>query len=72
MYPRALEILQTIAAGGLLMSPTGADFNNPEIADDMNKYYAGRSGISSEKESALFKLAWDLKRRGVWSKAVTI
>ncbi|RKJ21999.1 4-hydroxyphenylacetate 3-hydroxylase, partial [Butyricicoccus sp. 1XD8-22] len=34
MYPRAIEILQTVAAGGLLMSPTGADFNNPEIADD--------------------------------------
>ncbi len=60
MYPRAIEILQTVAAGGLLMSPTGADFNNPEIADDMNKYYTGRSGISSEKRVRLFKLAWDL------------
>ncbi|ONK25228.1 4-hydroxyphenylacetate 3-hydroxylase [Bacillus sp. VT-16-64] len=60
MYPRAIEILQTIGAGGLLMSPTGADFARPEISDDMNKYYAGRSGVSSEKRVRLFKLAWDL------------
>ncbi|GIN19518.1 4-hydroxyphenylacetate 3-hydroxylase family protein [Siminovitchia fordii] len=60
MYPRAIEILQTIGAGGLLMSPTGADFMNPEISEDMNKYYSGRAGISSEKRVRLFKLAWDL------------
>lgn len=42
------------------MSPTGADFARPEISDDMNKYYAGRSGVSSEKRVRLFKLAWDL------------
>ena len=44
MYPRAIEIIQTIGAGGLLMSPTGADFMNPEIHDDMQKYYIGREG----------------------------
>lgn len=42
MYPRAIEIIQTIGAGGLLMSPTEADFMNPEIEDDMHKYYIGR------------------------------
>ena len=31
MYPRAIEIIQTIGAGGLLMSPTGADFMNPRF-----------------------------------------
>ncbi|WP_066072152.1 4-hydroxyphenylacetate 3-hydroxylase family protein [Neobacillus soli] len=60
MYPRAIEILQTIGAGGLLMSPSGADFVNPEIMEDMEKYYVGRSGVSSEKRVRLFKLAWDL------------
>ena len=59
MYPRAIEILQTIGAGGLMMSPTGADFVNPETEADMHKYYVG-SGISSEKRVRLFKLAWDL------------
>lgn len=60
MYPRAIEILQTIGAGGLLMSPTGADFISPEIGKDMEKYYVGRTGISSDKRVRLFKLAWDL------------
>lgn len=60
MYPRAIEIIQTIGAGGLLMSPTGADFMNPEIQDDMHKYYIGREGVSSEERVRLFKLAWDL------------
>ncbi len=60
MYPRAIEIIQTIGAGGLLMSPTGADFMTPEIQDDMQKYYIGREGVSSEERVRLFKLAWDL------------
>jgi len=60
LYPRAMQILQTIGAGGLLMSPTGADFANPEIAPDMGKYYGGRSGVSAEQRVRLFKLAWDL------------
>ena len=59
-YPKAIEILQTIGAGGLLMSPTGADFMNPEIAEDMKRFYVGREGISSEDRVRLFKLAWDL------------
>lgn len=59
-YPRAVQILQTIGAGGLLMMPTEADFNNPEIAEDMDKYYVGRTDVSSEKRTRLFKLAWDL------------
>ncbi|WP_078411718.1 4-hydroxyphenylacetate 3-hydroxylase family protein [Priestia abyssalis] len=60
MYPRAIEVLQTIGAGGLLMSPTGADFDNPELCADFDKYYAGRAGISGEERVRLFKLAWDL------------
>src|SRR5699024_2595942 len=57
---KAVQILQTIGAGGLLMSPTEADFNNPEIAEDMNQYYVGTTEVSSERRVRLFKLAWDL------------
>lgn len=60
MYPRAIEVLQTIGAGGLLMSPTGADFENPELRGDFDKYYGGRAGVSGEERVRLFKLAWDL------------
>ncbi|WHY58973.1 4-hydroxyphenylacetate 3-hydroxylase family protein [Peribacillus simplex] len=60
MYPRAIEVIQTIGAGGLLMSPTGADFDNPELRSDIDKYYGGRSGVSAEERVRVFKLAWDL------------
>lgn len=60
MYPRAIEVLQIIGAGGLLMSPTDADMVHPELAEDMEKYYAGRAGISGSERVRLFKLAWDL------------
>lgn len=60
MYPRVIEVMQTIGAGGLLMSPTEKDFENPELRVDIDKYYVGRSGVSSEERVRLFKLAWDL------------
>ena len=60
VYPRAMEIMQTIGAGGLLMSPTGADFETEELKDVMERYYIGREGVSSYERVALFKLAWDL------------
>ena len=60
MYPKAIQVLQTIGAGGLLMSPSEADFSNPEIANEMSQYYIGRTDVSSERRVRLFKLAWDL------------
>lgn len=60
MYPRAIEVIQIIGAGGLLMSPTGADFDHPDLAEDMNHFYVGREGVSSKERVQLFKLAWDL------------
>jgi len=60
MYPRAIEVMQIIGAGGLLMSPTGADMMHPDLATDMEKYYAGREGVGGTERVRLFKLAWDL------------
>jgi anthranilate 3-monooxygenase (FAD) / 4-hydroxyphenylacetate 3-monooxygenase len=57
-YPRAIEILQIIGAGGLLMLPSAADFTSP-IAADVAKYYQG-AGVSALERTRLFKLAWDL------------
>ncbi|EIT86159.1 4-hydroxyphenylacetate-3-hydroxylase [Fictibacillus macauensis ZFHKF-1] len=59
-YPRAIEVIQIIGAGGLLMSPTEADFNQPELQEDMERYYVGREGVSATERVRLFKLAWDL------------
>jgi anthranilate 3-monooxygenase (FAD)/4-hydroxyphenylacetate 3-monooxygenase len=60
LYPRAIEVIQTIGGGGLLMSPTGRDFNHPELRNDMEKYYVGSSGLSGSERVRLFKMAWDL------------
>ena len=58
-YPRAIEVLQTIGAGGLLMLPSAADFVSP-IADLAMKFYQGADGMSGMERTRLFKLAWDL------------
>ncbi len=59
-YPRVIEVLQTIGAGGLLMTPSAADFNAPEIAADVAKFYQGAEGLESVDRVRLFKIAWDL------------
>ncbi|WP_158734822.1 4-hydroxyphenylacetate 3-monooxygenase, oxygenase component [Alteribacillus sp. YIM 98480] len=59
-YPRAVEIIQTIGAGGLLLSPTGCDLEHPELSGDIAKYYGGREGVEAYDRVRLFKLAWDL------------
>ncbi|MGE0733314.1 MAG: 4-hydroxyphenylacetate 3-monooxygenase, oxygenase component [Alphaproteobacteria bacterium] len=58
-YPRAIEILQTIAAGGLLMLPSAADFGSP-IAGQVDRFYQGAGGLDAKERVKLFKLAWDL------------
>ncbi|CRM34546.1 4-hydroxyphenylacetate 3-hydroxylase [Pseudomonas sp. WP001] len=59
-YPRVIEVLQTIGAGGFMLMPSAADFQAPEIADDLHAYYQGADGMPSLERVKLFKLAWDL------------
>jgi anthranilate 3-monooxygenase (FAD)/4-hydroxyphenylacetate 3-monooxygenase len=58
VYPRVIEIMQTIGAGGLMMMPSAADFESA-IARDVNTYFQG-AGASAIERSRIFKLAWDL------------
>ncbi len=58
-YPKVIEVLQTLGAGGLLMMPSAADFASP-IAGDVEKYYQGAAGMPALERIRLFKLAWDL------------
>jgi len=58
-YPRIIEVLQIIGAGGLLMMPTAADFSS-EVGDDVRRYYRGAGDVSAEDRVRLYKLAWDL------------
>jgi len=58
-YPRIVEILQTVGAGGMQMMPSIEDFDSP-IAADIRKYYQGANGVEAEKRVQLFKMAWDV------------
>ncbi len=58
-YPRIVEILQTVGAGGMQMMPCIEDLNSP-IADDVAKYYRGASGTDAQRRITLFKMAWDV------------
>lgn len=68
VYPKVVEVLQTIGAGGLLMMPTAEDFSSP-IAADVNKYYSG-ADISSVDRTRIFKLAWDLAGEAFGSRTM--
>lgn len=58
-YPRIIEVLQQVGAGGLLMMPTAADFAS-EVGADVRRYYQGAQGLPAEDRVRIFKLAWDL------------
>jgi anthranilate 3-monooxygenase (FAD) / 4-hydroxyphenylacetate 3-monooxygenase len=58
VYPRVIEVLQTIGAGGLMMMPSAADFESA-IAGDVNTYFQG-AGASAIERTRIFKVAWDL------------
>ncbi|NEU59519.1 4-hydroxyphenylacetate 3-hydroxylase [Paenibacillus sp. ALJ109b] len=58
-YPRAVEILKTIAAGGLIQIPSGKLELEGSISPMMNKYLGGVTMQAPEK-IRLFQLAWEL------------
>jgi 4-hydroxyphenylacetate 3-monooxygenase oxygenase component len=56
-YERMVQVTQTLAAGGLLISPTEADLRS-KVGPDIARYYKG-AGVEAEERIRLFKLAWD-------------
>jgi anthranilate 3-monooxygenase (FAD)/4-hydroxyphenylacetate 3-monooxygenase len=58
-YPRVIEVIQTIGAGGLLAMPSAADFSSA-VAGDIDKYYQGADGKPTAERIKLYRLAWDL------------
>ena len=58
-YPRAIEILQQIGAGGFVQVPSTLEEINGPISELMHKYFAGAT-VGAEEKVKLFKLAWDL------------
>lgn len=58
-YPRALEILQLIGAGGFMQVPSRTEDLQGSLKDLMSTYYAGKQ-VDADDKVRLFKLAWDL------------
>ncbi|MEC9445266.1 MAG: 4-hydroxyphenylacetate 3-hydroxylase C-terminal domain-containing protein, partial [Chloroflexota bacterium] len=57
-YARVAAIVEQLAAGGLMLTPTEEDMLGP-LAGDIDKFYQGTS-INAKKRVQLFRLAWDL------------
>jgi 4-hydroxyphenylacetate 3-monooxygenase len=58
--PRLLNIARELAGGSIIMLPsTAKDFDNPEIAADLDRYIAS-PGFPSRARTAILKLVWDL------------
>ena len=57
-YVRVIWILEQLAAGGLMLTPTEMDVQG-ELSGDIGKFYAGAK-LEATERIALFRLAWDL------------
>jgi 4-hydroxyphenylacetate 3-monooxygenase len=57
-YPRIVEIIQQLSASGVVATVTEADLKNPDIADDVKRYFQAARAEAYDRLS-LFRLAWD-------------
>ncbi len=57
-YVRVIWIVEQLAAGGLMLTPTEEDMHG-ELAPFIERYYQGAT-IGAEERIRLFRMAWDL------------
>ncbi|PFA91036.1 4-hydroxyphenylacetate 3-hydroxylase family protein [Bacillus cereus] len=58
-YPRVIEVLQLIGAGGFIQLPSSVeDFQSP-LSHLLEKYFKG-ANIPADQKTKLFKLGWDI------------
>jgi 4-hydroxyphenylacetate 3-monooxygenase len=59
VYPRMRELIELVAAGGLIQIPSSAkDFAAPELRPFLDQYYKG-ANMDAEQRVKLSKLVWD-------------
>ena len=59
LYPTVLQMIRELCGGGLIQLPSSsADFRNPDIAADLERYVQS-PGTSSVDRVKLLKLLWD-------------
>lgn len=59
IYPRFVEIIQIIGAGGMITLPTENAFQSATIKADLDQYLQGATK-NAEDRVKIFRLAWDL------------
>ncbi len=59
-HHRAIELVQDIAGGGLVTSPSGADLMSPVTGPLVQKYFVGKEGVSAEERLLMFNFIRDL------------
>jgi 4-hydroxyphenylacetate 3-monooxygenase len=59
MNPRMIDLIREMAGGVMIMQPSSAaDFDNPEMARDIERYVHS-AGYASRERVALLRLIWD-------------
>ncbi len=60
LNPKLLNMARELAGGSMIMVPSSMrDFDNPEIAADLERYICS-PGYTAQQRAAALKLAWDL------------
>ena len=57
-YPQMLQMIRELCGSGILMSPSEADMNNPEVGEQVRRYFVGQNERTQEMFRML-KLAWE-------------
>jgi 4-hydroxyphenylacetate 3-monooxygenase len=57
-YPRMVEVLQLLGAGGYMMTPSARDVEGPQ-REDIARYFQA-AGAPAQERIHLFRLAWDI------------
>ena len=65
-YPRMIEIVQQLGAGGFMMTPSQAAIEGP-LGETIARYYQGAQGDARQRIQ-LFRLAWDLVGQPIGSR----
>jgi aromatic ring hydroxylase len=57
-YPKMLQLMRELCGSGILMSPSQADMDNPEVGQQIRRYFVGENERTQEMFRML-KLAWE-------------
>jgi 4-hydroxyphenylacetate 3-monooxygenase len=57
-YPQMLQMMRELCGSGILMSPSQSDMDNPEVGQQIQRYFVGDDERTQERFRML-KLAWE-------------